>query len=422
MGDVGRFVAPSPAHPRLALLALSLGGFAIGVTEFAALGLLPDIAADLLPGVWATSHADADAQTGWMVSAYALGVVVGAPTIAALAAKRPHKGLLLTLVACIVVATLLTAVLPSFGLVVTARFLAGVPHGAYFGVASLVAGELLGPGNRAKAMAWVIGGLTVANIVGVPAVTALGQATGWRGAFLVVAGLFLAAFVAIALVVPKTPADRTATVANELRAFRKPQLWLTVSVAAVGAGGLFAVYSYIAPIATSVTGLPARVVPVVLIVFGVGMTVGNLLAGRFLDRNVWRGLFAAFFAMIGALVLMTLTVRTPVGLFVTVFGTGVTISVLAPAIQVRLQEVAHESRTIGAALNHSALNIANSIGAALGGVVIAAGFGFAAPIEVGLALTIGGLVLALVSLRLERRDRAAGASLGSSGRPAVEEV
>ena len=206
----------SPARARLALLALALGGFGIGLTEFVAMGLLPNIAADLLPSLYAVSHEKANAQAGWLVSAYALGVVVGAPTIAAVAARFPRKQVLLVCVGLFTVGTVGSALLPTFGLVLAARFLAALPHGAYFGIAALVAASLMGPGKRGRGIALVLSGLTIANVIGVPAITFLGQQTGWRVAYLAVAVVFALTAVAIWLVVPLQPGDPAATMRRDL--------------------------------------------------------------------------------------------------------------------------------------------------------------------------------------------------------------
>ena len=393
----------SPAQVRVALLALALGGFAIGSTEFVALGLLPDIARDLLPAAWASNPDDAVAQAGALVSAYAGGVVVGAPLIAAVGARMRRKRLLLALLIAFVLATAATAVLPTFGLVLAARFVAGLPHGAYFGIASLAAGELLGPGNRGRAAASVLAGLTIANVVGVPVITAIGQAAGWRAAYLVVAAAFALTFVAVRLVVPEGEADATASVRGELRAFARPQVWLAAGIGAVGFGGLFSAYTYIAPITTDVTRLPAAVVPAVLVVFGLGMTVGNLAGGRFADRGTRRAVLVCLVAVAVALAVLLVGAGSPVGLFLGVLLVGATAAALSPAIQLRLMDVAHGSTTIAAASTHSALNLGNALGAAVGAVVIAAGWGLLAPIEVGIAMTLGGVVIAATAFLLERR-------------------
>ncbi|MDQ2662241.1 MAG: MFS transporter [Actinomycetota bacterium] len=392
----------SPVRIRLALLALALGGFGIGATEFVAMGLLPNIAQDLLPSVYATSPAEANASAGWIISAYALGVVVGAPTIAAAAARWPRKRLLLALLTAFTLGTIASAVLPSFELVLVARFLSALPHGAYFGIASLVAAGLMGPGKRARGVALVLSGLTISNVIGVPAITWLGQAAGWRIAYLAVAAIFALTFVAVLLVVPWQAGDPHATMKRELRAFGRVQVWFAVGIGAIGFGGLFAVYSYVAPMATEVTGLDPALVPVVLIVFGIGMTVGNLVGGRLADWSVRRSMYVFFAILAAALVLLGFTVTDPGGLFTGVFLVGAASAALSPTIQARLMDVARDSQSIAAALNHSALNIGNSLGAVLGGIVIAAGLGYVAPIWIGLVLTIAGVLLAVASFALDR--------------------
>jgi MFS transporter, DHA1 family, inner membrane transport protein len=392
----------SPARIRFALLALALGGFGIGATEFVAMGLLPNIAADLLPGVYAASPDDANAAAGWVISAYALGVVVGAPTIAAAAARWPRKRLLLALLAAFALGTVASALLPSFGLVLVARFVAALPHGAYFGIASLVAASLMGPGKRARGVALVLSGLTIANVVGVPAITWLGQAAGWRVAYLAVAGIFALTFVAVLLAVPWQPGDAHATMKRELGAFTRAQVWFALAIGAIGFGGLFSVYSYVAPLATEVTGLATAAVPIVLIVFGVGMTVGNLAGGRLADWSVRRSMYLFFAILAAALMLLAFTAQHPAGLFAGVFLVGASSAALSPTIQARLMDVARDSQSIAAALNHSALNIGNSLGALLGGLAIAAGLGYVAPIWIGLLLTAAGILLAVASFSLDR--------------------
>ncbi|MWB98830.1 MFS transporter [Agromyces seonyuensis] len=398
----------SPARIRLALLALALGGFGIGATEFVAMGLLPEIGRDLLPGLAASDPDAANAQAGWLISAYALGVVVGAPTIAAAAAKWPRKRLLLVLLAWFTVGTVASALLPSFGLVLVARFVAALPHGAYFGIASLVAASLMGPGKRARGVALVLSGLTIANVVGVPTITWLGQQAGWRTAYLAVAAIFALALLAVLATVPFQAGDKTATVRNELRAFGRLQVWFAIAIGAIGFGGFFAVYSYVSPMATEVAGLDASVVPWVLVSAGLGMTVGNLVGGRIADRSVRRSMYAMFGLLAASLVALGLSASTAVGIFAGVFLVGLAASALSPTIQVRLMDVAGDSQSIAAALNHSALNIGNSIGAALGGVAIAAGLGYVAPVWIGLGLTAAGSILAVSTFAIDRSRRARG--------------
>jgi DHA1 family inner membrane transport protein len=392
----------SSARIRLALLALALGGFGIGATEFVAMGLLPNIAHDLLPQVYATSPDAANAQAGWIISAYALGVVVGAPTIAAFAARLPRKKLLLWLLVAFTLGTLASAVAPTFQLVMLARFISALPHGAYFGIASLVAASLMGPGKRGRGVAFVLSGLTISNVVGVPTITWIGQNSGWRIAYLVVAAIFALTFVAVALLVPFQAGDPRATVKKELKAFTRLQVWLALLIGAIGFGGFFAVYTYIAPIVTTVTGLPEAVVPFVLIVAGLGMTIGNILGGRAADHSVARSMLLFFVILIAGLVALWLTAATVVGLLVSVFVVAGACSALSPTIQTRLMDVARDSQSIAAALNHSALNIANASGAFLGGLTIAAGLGYLSPILVGGVLALAGIALALISFGIDR--------------------
>ncbi|MGW9632149.1 MFS transporter [Agromyces sp. NPDC055520] len=393
----------SPARVRFALLALALGGFGIGSTEFVAMGLLPNIATDLLPELAAQSPDEANANAGWLISAYALGVVVGAPTIAAAAARWPRKRLLLALITAFTLGTIASAVLPSFELVLVARFVSALPHGAYFGIASLVAASLMGPGKRARGVALVLSGLTIANVIGVPAITWLGQLAGWRIAYLAVAAIFALTFVAVLAAVPWQAGDPGATMKRELRAFGRAQVWFALGIGAVGFGGLFAVYSYVAPLATEVTGLPEALVPVVLVAIGVGMTIGNLAGGRLADWSVRRSMYLFFAALAAALVLLGFTASSPVGLIAGVLLVGAASAALSPTIQARLMDVARDSQSIAAALNHSALNIGNSLGALFGGLAIAGGLGYVAPIWIGLLLTAAGALLAVISFALDRR-------------------
>lgn len=393
----------TPGRIRLALLALALGGFGIGATEFVAMGLLPEIARELLPAQYAASREDALAQTGWMISAYAAGVVVGAPTIAAFAARFPRRRLLLVLAAAFTVGTAASALAPTFELVVAARFLAALPHGAYFGVAALVAASMMGPGNRGRGVALVLSGLTIANVIGVPLITLLGQVSSWRIAYLAVAAIFAATFVAILALVPAQPGDPHATVRRELKVFRRIGVWFALLTGALGFGGFFAVYSYVSPLSTEVTGLPASWVPWALVAAGLGMTIGNLLGGRLADSGASRAIFVCFGAFAVSLLVLILTATTAVGLFAGLFLVGASAAALSPVIQTRLMDVAGESQTLAAAINHSSLNIGNSLGAYLGGVVIAAGWGFLAPSWVGVALCVPGVLFALAGVLVSRR-------------------
>ncbi len=378
------------------MMALALGGFSIGSTEFVAMGLLPEIATDLLPDLMASEPEQAISKAGWLITAYAIGVVVGAPTIAAMSAKFPRRRLLVVLATAFTLASVASAVAPTYELVVAARFLSGLPHGAYFGVAALVAARLLGPERRGQAAAYVFVGLTIASVIGVPAITYLGQHSNWRMAYVVVAVLFAFTTVAVYVCVPFMPGDKEATIGRELRGFTRPGVWFALLTGALGFGGFFAVYSYVAPLSTEVSGTSEAFVPVVLIVLGVGTTVGILGGGRLADRGATRAIVLLFGALAVSLTILGLTAHTLIGLLAGVFLVGASAQALAPAIQTRLMDVAEDSQTLAAAVNHSALNTGNSLGAWLGGLVIAAGLGYVAPTWLGLILVVPGVTFALI--------------------------
>lgn len=378
----------------LSLLALALGGFGIGTTEFASMGVLPDIAGDLGVSIPVAGHA---------ITAYALGVVAGAPLFAVLGARLPRKGMLLGLMAAIGLGNLISAVAPSFGLLVGARFLSGLPHGAYFGFAAVMAASLVPASRRSRAVATTMTGLTVANIVGVPLTTLLGQALGWRSTYVTVVVIAALALVAVEGLVPRLSAADGASPRRELTALRRPLVWLTLLVGAVGFGGFFAVYSYIAPTLTEVAGYGEAGIPVVLGLMGLGMTVGTVLGGHLADRSVRRTLVLSPVATIVVLLAFTVTAHGVITAAVTVFVLGTVMSTALPALTTRLLDVAGDGKALAATLNHSALNVANALGAWLGGVVIAAGLGYTAPAVVGAALAGAGLVVLGASVAVERR-------------------
>ncbi|WP_423493797.1 MFS transporter [Microbacterium esteraromaticum] len=386
----------------MALLSLAIGSFGIGMTEFVVMGLLPDIAADLLPALWVQSPEEALGRAGWLISLYALGVVIGAPTIAGFAARFPRHRVMIVLAIALTVFNALTVVLPTFELVALSRLLAGLPHGAYFGIGALVAADVMGPGNRAKGVAFILTGLTLANVIGVPLGTFLGQQWGWRTAFAVVTLVFAVGALCIALFVPAHPGSPGRTMREELGVFRSTQVWFALAVGAIGFGGFFAVYSYIAPVVTEVAGAAEWTVPIVLVLMGVGMTVGNLIGGHLADIDLRRTLLWGLAAMTVVFVVLAMVSAWIVTLSALVLVVGIVSSVLSPTIQTRLMDVAGDNQSIAAALNHSALNVGNSLGAFLGGAVIAAGWGFTAPSWVGAALAAGGLLIALLSYRIER--------------------
>jgi len=311
----------------------------------------------------------------------------------------------------------LSAVAPGYRTLLLARFVAGVPHGAYFGVASLIAASLVAPRLRGRAVSSVMLGLSVALLVGVPAATWLGQQLGWRAAYWGVVLIAAAVVLSVLAVVPRSPAPREASVRAELTALRTPQVLLTLVVAVVGFGGMFAVYSYIAPLVTEVTGLARGAIPFVLLAFGVGSIVGTALGGRLADRALFRSLVGATVSTGVLLGLMPLAAQSPVTVIPAVLLLAVSSSSLVVCLQLRFMEVAGEAQMLGAALNHSALNAANALGAWLGGVVIAAGLGYEAPGAVGAVLAALGLAVLGWSAALRRRDLRAAATV----RPPVGE-
>jgi len=381
----------------LAVFALAVGGFGIGTTEFVAMGLLPDIAASL--GV-------SEPVAGHVISVYALGVVVGAPIIASLAARVPRKTLLLGLIAVFTLGNLASVLAPTYGTLMAARFISGIPHGAFFGVAALVAAHLMGPKNRAKAIAHVMTGLTVATVLGVPVASFLGQHFGWRSAFGLVVVVGLITLTAIWFWLPDLRSMHVSSPLTELGALRRPQVWLALLVGMVGFGGMFAVYTYVSTTLTDVSGLSRGLVPLGLMVFGLGMVVGNLVGGRMADISVIKGLYASITALGVVLALFVVAAHNPWTAMLGLFLIGASGSAIAPALQTRLMDVAHDAQTLAAALNHSALNIANATGAWVGGLVIAAGYGYTAPAAAGAVLAAAGLVVLTISVLLQRRTPA----------------
>lgn len=388
----------APATPgrlsrgRLALLALALGGFSIGTTEFATMGILPLVSDDLGVSIPTAGH---------VITAYALGVVVGAPLLTAVAARLDRRVLLLGLMTAFIVGNVVSAFAPTIGWLVVARFVAGLPHGAFFGVGAVMGAHVAGPGRRGQAVATMMAGLTLANVVGVPLSTVLGQHAGWRAAYILVGVLGLATLAALWRLVPGLPVASDTTVRRELGALRSRQLWIACGAGAVGFGGMFSVYSYVSPLLTDVSGVGERFVPVVLALFGVGMTIGTLLGGRLADRHVLRTVLIGFASTIVVLVAIALVGRFTVPAVLSIVALGIASQVLGLSLQTRLMDLAPAAPSLGAALCHSALNVGNAAGAWSGGLVIAAGAGYLAPAWVGAAMTAVGLLVVAVVGRAE---------------------
>lgn len=376
------------------VLALACGAFGIGVGEFAIMGLLPEIAA-----TFGASVPDA----GYVISAYAAGVVIGAPLIAVAATRLSRRAVLLILMSVFGLGNLASAAAPSLGWMVALRFVTGLPHGAYFGVAALVAASLVPITQRTRTVGYVMLGLTLATLIGTPVMALFGEMLSWRLLFLTDGAIGALTVALIWRFLPQDRPQAAASVARELIAFTRPQVLLTLAMAASGFGGMFAILSYIAAIATDYTKLPVAYVPVLMMLFGVGTNLGNLLGSRLADKS----LMGTIGGLLGfnTLVMLAfgLTAENPVALsgMTLLLGTGFAI---APAVQSRLMDVARDGQTLAAASMHSAFNIANALGAWLGGRVIAEGFGYPATGYVGAALSVLGMAVFAVSWALERRS------------------
>ncbi|MBY5406115.1 MFS transporter [Rhizobium leguminosarum] len=388
---------PSAMTVALVQLALACGGFGIGTGEFAIMGLLPNVA---------DTFSVTTPQAGYVISAYALGVVVGAPVIAVLAAKMARRTLLLMLMLIFAAGNISSAMAPTFESFTLLRFVSGLPHGVYFGVAALVAASMVPVHRRARAVGRVMLGLTVATLLGTPLTTFFGQSLDWQVAFFSVGVLGLLTVALIWFYVPKDRVSEEAGFLRELGAFRRPQVWLTLGIAAVGYGGMFAMFSYIASTTTEVALLPETAVPIMLVLFGVGMNAGNFIGSWLADKSLLGTIGGSLVYNIIVLTTFSLTAANPYMLGLSVFLVGCGFAA-GPALQTRLMDVAADAQTLAAASNHSAFNIANAIGAWLGGLVIAGGYGFAATGYVGAVLSFLGLFVFAASLRLERRDRSA---------------
>lgn len=356
------------------------------------MGLLPEVANDLGTTIPAAGH---------LISAYALGVVIGAPVLAVLTARWPRRALLIALMAFYALANFATAIVPGQFAVGLMRFASGLPHGAYFGIAALVAAALAPPNRRARAVGFVMLGLTTAMVAGVPLAAWLGQQFGWRAAFVFVGGIALLAAALIRYGVPDLPADKHASPMRELSALARPQVWLTLAIAGIGFGGLFCVYSYIKPTLTEISGLNVAQVPMVLLLFGIGAVVGNLIGAHFADRALLRTICGTLIYSAVLLISFGALAHYVPSALVGVFLLGGIIA-LGPALQIRLMDVAGDAQTLAAALNHSAFNFANALGAWLGGLAIAAGWGWTSLGQVGALLSVGGLLVAGTSLAMQK--------------------
>ncbi|MFJ2867900.1 MFS transporter [Kitasatospora sp. NPDC087314] len=383
----------------LALLALAISAFGIGTTEFVIMGLLPEVAGDFSVSI---------PTAGLLISGYALGVVIGGPLLTVLGTRAPRKGMLLTLMGLFVVGNLIAAVAPAFGLLMVGRIVSAFAHGAFFGIGSVVAADLVAPHKRAGAIALMFTGLTAANVLGVPMGTLLGQHFGWRSTFYVVAGLGLVGLAGIAALVPVQPRAEAARLGAELAAFRTLRLWSALAMTVLGWGGIFAMFTYITPMMTELAGFAPSSVTWLLFLFGVGLFVGNLLGGWFADRALMRSLTVILAVLAALLFAFTFAAHSKVAAIVTIPLIGLFGFATVAPLQKRVMDQAAGAPTLASAANIAAFNLGNALAAWLGGLVISAGLGYAAPNWVGGLLTVVALGVTVFSAALDRRGGAAG--------------
>ncbi|BDT60731.1 MFS transporter [Massilia varians] len=386
------------------LLPLALGGFGIGMTEFVIMGILPDIAGGLQISI---------PQAGYLITAYALGVVVGAPTLVSLMAHRPPRSVLIWFMLMFTLFNAMSAFAPNFEVMMLSRFMAGLPHGAFFGVGAVVASRLADEGKVAAALATMFTGLTLANVVGVPAGTWLGHNMSWRAVFLVVAVIGLLTVLALRQLVPFIEAKGRTSLKQDLRIFRSPALWLALAITSIGTGGFFAFFSYIAPLLTDVSGFKPSTIPMVMTVVGVGMTVGVNLGGRLADRvPPLQAILILLVTMTGLLLCNGLFASSQAAMLVLAFATGANALALGPPIQMLLIAHSREAEMLGSSLGQSGFNIGNALGAFLGGIPLTLGYSYASPQWVAAGLALAGVLLSFLMLT---QGRAQAARLATSG-------
>ncbi|MCC2274981.1 MFS transporter [Streptomyces sp. ET3-23] len=392
----------------LALLALAIGAFGIGTTEFVTSGLLPEVAADFGVSI---------PTAGYLVTGYALGVVVGAPVLAIVGSRVPRKRMLMALMALFIAGNAISAAAPVFGVMLAGRIVASLAHGAFFGIGAIVAAGLVPPQKKAGAIAMMFTGLTVANVVGVPLGTLVGQNAGWRVTFFAIAGLGVLAVLGIAALVPEQGRPERTRIGGELAAFRNPQVLLAMAMTVLGFGGVFTMSTYITPMMTEVTGYAPASVTWLLVLFGLGLVGGNLVGGRYADRALMPMLCTALAGLAIVLALLPLAAHDKIAAAVAVPLVGAFGFATVPPLQKRVLDQTADAPTLASAVNIGAFNLGNAMAAWLGGLVISAGFGYTAPNGVGALMAAAALVLALVSAALERRGGPAAGLPGVPGGP-----
>ncbi|MBB2956209.1 MFS transporter [Pseudoclavibacter helvolus] len=373
----------------IALLALALGGFGIGLTEFVIMGLLPEVAADF---------AVSEAVAGYLISGYALAVAVGAIGLTVAITRIDRKKALVGLMVIFIAGNVLSALAPSYEMMMLGRIVAALSHGAFFGIGAVVAANLVPANRKAAAISLMFAGLTLANVLGVPIGTFIGQAAGWRSTFWVISVIGVVSLIGIALLIPAT-VGRTGggSILAEFRIFRSGQVWASMIITVLGYGGMFGAFSYIAFTLTGVSGFAASTVPWLLVLFGVGLFVGNIVGGRAADRNLGRTLLVLLVGLIVSLVAFALLASSQVATLVLLVLMGGFGFATVPGLQMRIMNFAGDAPTLASGANIAAFNVGNAFGAWVGGLTIAAGLGYASPLWAGAAVTLAGLVALLIA-------------------------
>lgn len=389
------------------LLALTLGGFGIGLTEFVVVGLLPEVASDL---------SVSEASAGWLVTGYALSVAGGGVLMTAMVRRFNRKRALVGLMVLFIAGNLLSAVAPAYGVALVGRVIAALCHGAFFGIGAVVAADIVGPGRQARAISIMFLGLPIANVLGVPFGTFLGQQWGWRSTFWAITVVGGLALLALLRLIPTNTANQATAEARsdsslrrELTAFTNAQVWYSLVITILGFGGMFGAFTYIAFTLTEVSGFATTTVPWLLVLFGAGLFAGNLVGGRAADRWQTGTLFITLLALVGVLAVFGLTARSETATVVSLLAMGFTGFATVPALQMRILYHAAAAPTLASAANISAFNLGNALGAWIGGLTISAGLGFVSPVWVGTCLTACSVVVLVVATRGVHRTRTGGA-------------
>jgi DHA1 family arabinose polymer transporter-like MFS transporter len=376
------------SNTKTSLITLCLGGISLGMTEFMMMGVLPDVAKSLAISIPAAGN---------LIAIYALGVIIGAPVMVGILGKYPPKKVLIGLMLCVAFGNILFSLAPTYGLLLAARFLVGLPHGAFFGIGAVVASKLADPGSEAKSVSVMFAGLTIANIIGVPLGTFIGHNLDWRISFVIIAAMAVITALSIHKWLPALSSQSDVKFADSLKVFKKPELWIIVGISAIGTGGLFAWISYIAPLMTEVAHFDSNMITPIMVIAGLGMAVGNFAGGRLADRfSPLRTTSYLLLAMVIVLVMVALLSQFKIAALLLTFITGgLAFAVIAPMQMLMIRSSKGAEMLASSAMQASA-NMGNALGAFLGGLPIAAGFGYTSPEYVGAILAFAGFLLCLL--------------------------